>query len=133
MCEGSRMTPTVRPGQAIAKPGSRHRFAIDVRDFLTQHPRQLPSRYLYDELGSALFEAICRLPWYPLTRAELRLLEAHAREILNAGVTTVIELGSGSGAKLSALIAGAWTGRGPLDLHIVDVSRSAPAQASRPL
>src|SRR5207245_4989283 len=118
---------------APAAPGSLSGFASEVRHFLTQHPRQLPSRYLYDELGSALFEAICRLPWYPLTRAELRLLEAHAREILDAGVTTVIELGPGSGAKLSALIAGVGAGRGPLDLHIVDVSRSALAQASRAL
>ena len=123
------MMSTIRPGHAIATPGSRNRFAVDVRDFLTQRPRQLPSRYLYDELGSALFEAICRLPWYPLTRAELRLLEAHAREILNVGVTTAIELGSGSGAKLSALIAAAGSGRGRLDVHLVDVSESALAQA----
>ena len=127
------MMSTVRPGRAIATPVWKDRFAIEVRDFLTQHPRQLPSRYLYDELGSALFEAICRLPWYPLTRAELRLLEAHAREILNAGVTTAIELGSGSGAKLSALIAAAGSARGRLDVHLVDVSESALAQARRTL
>ncbi len=126
------MTPTLTT-LPTTTPKSRCRFADDVRDFLTQQPRQLPSHYLYDELGSALFEAICRLPWYPLTRAELRLLETHAREILDAGVTTVIELGPGSGVKLSALIAGAGTGRGPLDLHIVDVSKSALAEASRAL
>src|SRR5437899_5770686 len=122
------MTPTLTT-LSTTTPRSRCRFADDVRDFLTLQPRQLPSHYLYDELGSALFEAICRLPWYPLTRAELRLLEAHAREILDAGVTTVIELGAGSGAKLSALIAGAGTGRGRLDVHLVDVSESALAQA----
>jgi L-histidine Nalpha-methyltransferase len=127
------MTPTTLTTRSTTTPGSRSRFADDVRVFLTQQPRQLPSRYLYDDLGSALFEAICRLTWYPLTRAELRLLEAHAREILDAGVTTIVELGAGSGAKLSALIAGAGTGRGPLDLHIVDVSKSALAQASRAL
>jgi len=127
------MISAVRPGEAMARPGSRDRFAIDVHDFLTRHPRQLPSRYLYDDLGSALFEAICRLPWYPLTRAELRLLKAHAREILNAGVSTAIELGSGSGAKLSALIAAAGSGRGHLDVHLVDVSESALVQARRSL
>jgi dimethylhistidine N-methyltransferase len=110
-------------------PGASDRFAIDLRDYLTLTPRQLPSRYLYDDLGSALFEAICRLPWYPLTGAELRLLETHAREILGAGVTTAIELGPGSGAKLSALIAAAGSGRGRLDVHLVDVSESALAQA----
>ena len=127
------MSSMVRPGHATAPPGATDRFAIDVQDFLTRRPRQLPSRYLYDELGSALFEAICRLPWYPLTRAELRLLEAHGRDILNAGVTTVIELGSGSGAKLSALIAAAGSGRGRLEVHLVDVSGSALAQARHAL
>jgi L-histidine Nalpha-methyltransferase len=127
------MTSTVLTRRCPTTPESRWRFAGEVRDFLTQSPRQLPSRYLYDDLGSALFEAICLLPWYPLTRAELRLLEAHARDILDAGVTTVLELGPGSGAKLSALIAGAGTGRGPLEVHIVDVSKSALAQAGRAL
>ena len=49
---------------------SRAQFANDVGYYLNQRPRQLPSRYLYDELGSALFDAICQLPWYGLTRAE---------------------------------------------------------------
>src|SRR5581483_7787362 len=49
-------------------------FAADVRYYLSLDPRQLPSRYLYDALGSALFEAICWLPWYRITRAEERLL-----------------------------------------------------------
>jgi L-histidine Nalpha-methyltransferase len=127
------MISTMRPAPATSAPGSRERFASDVRDYLTQRPRQLPSRYLYDELGSALFEAICLLPWYPLTRAELRLLDAHASEILSPDVTTAVELGSGSGAKLSALIAAAGSSRGRLDLHIVDVSESALDQASRAL
>ncbi len=127
------MTPTTLTTPVAATPGSARGFAGEVRHFLTQRPRQLPSRFLYDDLGSALFEAICRLPWYPLTRAELRLLEGHARDILDAGVTTIVELGSGSGVKLSALIAGAGDDRGRLDLHLVDVSGSALAQAARAL
>ncbi len=59
-------------------------FAEEVRFYLTQSPRQLPSRYLYDALGSALFDAICELPWYPVTRSETRLLQSHASEILEA-------------------------------------------------
>ncbi len=113
---------------ATSAVAARSGFASDVREFLTQSPRQLPSRYLYDDLGSALFEAICRLPWYPLTRAELRLLRAHAREILDAGVTTVVELGAGSGLKLSELIRSAGPRRAPLDVHVVDVSASALGQ-----
>jgi len=56
-------------------------FASDVEYYLTLEPRQLPSRYLYDALGSALFDAICELPWYGITRAELGLLGAHGRAI----------------------------------------------------
>src|SRR5262245_18538775 len=131
--QGYRVTPTTLSTPAVAPPESARVFVEEVRHFLTQQPRQLPSRYLYDDVGSALFEAICRLPSYPLTRAELRLLARHAREILDAGVTTIVELGPGSGAKLSALIAGAGGHRGRLDLHLVDVSASALAQARRAL
>src|SRR5260370_1367426 len=58
-------------------------FAADVRESLTKPgQRELPSKYLYDEVGSALFEAICVLPEYGLTRADARLLEKYAREIV---------------------------------------------------
>ena len=53
---------------------ARDRFAAEVREYLLRSPRQLPSKYFYDALGSALFEAICRLPWYRIARAEERLL-----------------------------------------------------------
>jgi hypothetical protein len=56
-------------------------FAEDVRHYLQLSPRQLPSMYLYDALGSALFDAICELPWYRITHAEMRLLECHRTEI----------------------------------------------------
>src|SRR5438094_7495149 len=87
-------------------------FVGDVHYYLIQTPRQLPSRYFYDELGSALFEAICRLPWYGITRAEFRLLAAHGRDVFRrmASLSTVVELGSGSGDKLRLLIEAA--GRG---------------------
>ena len=55
----------------IASPYTREGFAADVAFYLQQTPRQLPSRYFYDGLGSALFDAICRLPWYWVARAEL--------------------------------------------------------------
>ncbi|HEU5179283.1 MAG TPA: L-histidine N(alpha)-methyltransferase [Candidatus Polarisedimenticolia bacterium] len=122
------------PSEPEAIPASPiEEFGADVRRDLTRVPRQLPSRYLYDDLGSALFEAICRLPWYPLTRAELRLLRRHALEILDSSVRSIVELGPGSGAKLSALIAGAGNRRGVLDVHLVDLSSSALAQAGRTL
>ena len=77
-------------------------FAAEVRAGLTKSgQRELPSKYLYDELGSALFEAICVLPEYGLTRADARLLKTHAREIVNLLPLPlqVAELGSGTGKK----------------------------------
>lgn len=77
-------------------------FAADVRAGLTKPgQRELPSKYLYDEVGSALFETICVLPEYGLTRADARLLEKHAREIVARlpSPVRVAELGSGSGKK----------------------------------
>src|SRR5258708_4035909 len=77
-------------------------FAADVRESLTKPgQRELPSKYLYDEVGSALFEAICVLPEYGLTRADARLLEKHSREIVARlpSPLQVAELGSGSGKK----------------------------------
>ena len=47
---------------ALAQAEAAKEFAADVQYYLTLQPRQLPSRYLYDGLGSALFDAICRLP-----------------------------------------------------------------------
>lgn len=77
-------------------------FAADVRAGLTKPgQKELPSKYLYDALGSKLFEAICELPEYGLTRADERLLREHAREIAVRipGEVIVCELGSGSGRK----------------------------------
>ena len=113
-------------------------FASDVCYYLSLHPRQLPSRYFYDDLGSALFDAICRLPWYRITRAETRLLAEHGRAILAraAGLSTIVELGPGSGEKLATLVEAGRSGKGHrphLDLRLVDISRSALELASRTL
>lgn len=101
-------------------------FQEDVEYYLSLTPRQLPSRYLYDELGSALFEAICRLPWYGITRAEEGLLQRHGQEILEIvdSPSTLVELGPGSGQKLALLLRAAPRHR-HLTVHLVDVSRAA--------
>src|SRR2546428_13836041 len=79
-----------------------YEFAADVRAGLTE-PRQkeLPSKYLYDNVGSALFEVISVLPEYGLTRADERLLRRHARDIVDRMARPVIGagLGKGSGKK----------------------------------
>src|SRR5688500_14653102 len=116
--------------QTVPREGDR--FAEDVRRSLSLTPRQLPSRYLYDELGSALFEAITRLPWYRITRSEQRLLRAHARDILVRvdPFTTLIELGPGNGAKLATLLSGHVAHA--MTVHLIDVSGAAlDAAASR--
>lgn len=107
-------------------------FAADVRYYLALEPRQLPSKYLYDSLGSALFEAITHLPWYSLTRAEAQLLDAHARDIFGSvpRVTTVLELGPGTADKLVTLLQAAGTPQ-RLDIRLIDVSPSALALAAR--
>jgi L-histidine Nalpha-methyltransferase len=112
-------------------------FAGDVAYYLALTPRQLPSRYLYDALGSALFEAICELPWYRITRAERNLLGSRGGDILAHvdPLGTVIELGPGSGEKLAALVhAGAVQLHGArLSVHLIDVSAAALELASRTL
>ena len=128
----------MRPFAAPASDAGRsdlEQFASDVEYYLTLTPRQLPSRYFYDALGSALFEAICQLPWYGITRAERDLLARRGQEILAHAepVSTLVELGPGSGEKLATLIeAGLVPGR-RLTVHLVDVSPAALDLASRTL
>src|SRR5262245_7965549 len=80
-------------------------FAVDVRRDLALVPKQIQSKYLYDPLGSCLFEAICRLPWYRITRAEGRLLSRWADQMVSGlgDPLTLIELGCGSGEKVALL------------------------------
>jgi L-histidine N-alpha-methyltransferase len=114
-------------------PGARQAFADDVQYYLSLHPRQLPSFYLYDALGSALFDAICWLPWYPVTRAETRLLAAHGRAIFERRreFSKIVELGPGNGDKLATLLTSAPSRPARLDVHLVDLSPTALASASR--
>jgi L-histidine N-alpha-methyltransferase len=106
----------------------------DIRRYLSLTPRQLPSRYLYDALGSALFEAICELPWYGVARAEARLLTAHRRDVFARlpRLTTVVELGPGNGRKLRTLLDGR-PRAGTLTAHLVDVSAAALGAAAQTL
>lgn len=102
-------------------------FAADVREGLSKPQKQLPAKYLYDDVGSALFEAITVLPEYGLTRAEARLLHKHSDEIarwLPANVV-VAELGSGSGRKTKPVLESIAALRDTVRYTAIDVSRSA--------
>src|ERR1700694_5212987 len=81
-------------------------FAEDVRRGLSAQPKYLLPQYLYDELGSQLFEAICLLPEYYLTRAENEILKGYAGEIVGSieAPNTLIEMGSGSASKTRLII-----------------------------
>ena len=116
----ARSTPVVDSDPTVA-------LARDVAEGLTRSPKAIPSRYLYDDLGSKLFEAICHLPWYRITRAERRLLERHADDIASSlGATpTIIELGAGSGEKLSLLFDSISAPPDTISLHLVDISSAA--------
>jgi L-histidine N-alpha-methyltransferase len=110
-------------------------FAADVRDGLTKSgQKELPSKYLYDTLGSKLFEAICELPEYGLTRADERLLRAHAHEIVHRipGDVVVCELGSGSGKKTRWVLE-ALSRRRHTNYFPIEISPSALAVCQREL
>src|SRR3954453_13474116 len=108
----------------------------DVRRGLTAPSKFLFPRYLYDDLGSQLFEAICLLPEYYLTRAENEILTRHSAEIIKETGDhnlSLIEMGSGSALK-TRLIIEALLKRQPELLFIpVDISLSALETSSRVL
>lgn len=98
-------------------------FARDVRAGLTARPKTLPPKWFYDALGSVLFEAICRLPEYYLTRAESEILETHADAIVAAckAPLRLVELGSGSSAKTRRIIDAIFRRQPRLDFVTVDI------------
>ena len=112
------------------------RFAADVRIGLGRAGQKtLPSKYLYDDVGSALFEAISRLPEYGLTAADERILRSGAGEIVGrvAGPLIVSELGSGSGRKTRWLLE-ALARRQPVTRYFpIDISAAALRQCEREL
>ena len=110
-------------------------FAREVREGLGKPgQKELPSTYLYDEVGSALFDAITVLPEYGLTRAGNRLLRQHAAAIIErlSPPVAVAELGSGSGRKTRWILE-ALAQREPVTYYPIDVSPSALVKCERGL
>lgn len=107
-------------------------FREAVLGGLSHRPRRIPCRYLYDDVGSALFERITELPTYHLTRAETALLARHAGAIaaLVGPQARVAELGAGSMRKTRLLLAAL---ANPSDYVPIDVAGDSLAQAARRL
>lgn len=101
-------------------------FGEALLEGLASDPKQIPCRFLYDAEGSRLFEEICALPEYYLTRAESQILEARADELAARFVApiTLAELGSGSSTKTRLLIEAFLHRHGRLRYVPVDISRS---------
>lgn len=109
-----------------------HRFAQDVRDGLTAVPKTLSSKYFYDDVGSALFDAITHLPEYYLTAAETEILHEWGWEIVRLLDDPVefLELGSGSANKTRALIEEALRVQPSLRYSPIDISSDALRSSS---
>ncbi len=108
-------------------------LAEDVRKGLTASPKRFLPKYFYDELGSQLFEAICLLPEYYLTRAENEILARYADEIAASvgGQKTLVEMGSGSASKTRLIIEALLRSQGELLFMPVDISVTALESSSR--
>jgi len=110
-------------------------FSRDVRAGLTSKPKSLPPRWFYDELGSALFDAICFLPEYYVMRAEAEVLAANVGDIAGAfgDVSRLIELGSGTARKTRILLDALTTAAPSLEYVPVDVDEAMLARSGREL
>src|SRR5437879_9072183 len=118
---------------ATAEPASQ--FAVDVCNGLTKPgQKELPSKYLYDTVGSRLFDVITVLPEYGVTRAEERILRRHSREIAARlpSPAIVAELGSGSGKKTRWILE-ALCRRQRTSYYPIEISHTALAMCAREL
>ena len=116
------------PAEAVA-PGVENlteSLAADVGRGLSDSPKHLDCRYFYDYEGSLLFEEICDLPEYYLTRAETGILEQHSGEMIGGlpDDIVLVELGSGSSVKTRLIIEALLAQHGRASYTPIDISRS---------
>lgn len=106
----------------------------DVIKGLTQKPKSLPPKYFYDDKGSQLFEEICHLPEYYLTRTETAILKQYASDIAKlTGACELVELGSGSSTKTRILLDAYQALDYPLNYIPIDVSAGILESSAREL
>jgi len=107
-------------------------FSDDVREGLSQvGQKQLPCQYFYDDVGTALFEAVTVLPEYGLTRADVRLIRRLAPALTShfQAPVTVAELGSGTGSKTRRILE-SLARLGPVAYYPIDLSAAALARCA---
>jgi len=111
---------------------AQHSFGESVAAGLCSEPKRLACRYFYDAEGSQLFEQICELPEYYLTRAEHEIVMAMADEIAGGfcDEITMVELGSGSAVKTRLLIEAFLRRQDRLMFCPVDISKTALEESS---
>jgi len=110
-------------------------FARDVRAGLTRAGQKtLSCRYFYDDIGSTLFEAITCLPEYGLTRADARILQLHAANLVARLPRNLVvaELGSGTGSKTRPILEQLQR-RQLIVYYPIDVSAAALERCAREL
>jgi L-histidine Nalpha-methyltransferase len=122
---------TALTGASDGAAARRARILREVHEGLSKTPKELPSKYFYDERGSELFEEITRLPEYYLTRAEREILVAHVPSLVETlRSRTLVELGAGSAAK-TRVVLDAMRDAGWLDAYVpVDVSEEFLAETA---
>ncbi len=110
-------------------------FGAEVRAGLTGEHKTLPCRFLYDRRGSELFEQICELPEYYVTRTEREILENNADAIaaLFPEDLAMVELGSGSSSKTRVLIEAFLRSNGRLRYVPMDISKKMLVESSEAL
>jgi L-histidine N-alpha-methyltransferase len=122
---GATAVQTIAPTRAVPD------LRAEVLAGFAKRPRELSPKHLYDARGAELFERICELPEYYLTRTEAALLRTHAAEIVEAAEPAeIVELGAGSARKTEILLSAATAGGTPITFWPMDVCLSALADAA---
>ena len=107
-------------------------FAKDIDKGLKDTPKHIPCLYFYDYKGSLLFEEICQLPEYYLTRAETDILETYSEEIISyfPSDTLLVELGSGSSIKTQLIIEELLNQHNKASYSPIDISQRMLSESS---
>ncbi|HEU5116100.1 MAG TPA: L-histidine N(alpha)-methyltransferase [Isosphaeraceae bacterium] len=110
-------------------------FGLRTRQGLSCMPKTLPCQFFYDEAGSQLFEQICDLPEYYLTRTEDAILNTHAAGMVDgfSRAPAIVELGSGSSTKTRRLLSAARNRYRDIHYIPIDVSPSILSESAQSL